>query len=313
MKTLITIISILFFINISFCQPPKVKEYNDRYSKGLNKSDSGDYYTALQYFRKAENVLWEMLAEYPEEKKDSIQKNFLPFGTVNQRMMDCFIGLSLDDSVRYYFNRIVEMGIFKKRRLLYKCEYYKYLVNDARYNAWYEKLKDAFIENSRKINDTIIRQVYDIFFYDQYFRVLTDCNYFDSLELDSLKKLWIKTDSLNQLKIIQIIETHGYPGKSMVGSNLKDAGFFVIQHAPLEIQKKYFNLLYEAAAKQEFQPDLMKMLIDRILVREDKKQLFGTQSRKNDEGEYEKAPVETDPEKIKQLLEETFGISELAF
>jgi hypothetical protein len=50
-------------------------------------------------------------------------------------------------------------------------------------------------------------------------------------------------------------------------------------HAGLEEQRRYFPALKDAVSKGNARPDQLAMLEDRILLREGKKQLFGTQVR----------------------------------
>ena len=49
------------------------------------------------------------------------------------------------------------------------------------------------------------------------------------------------TDSLNQSKIIRILDTQGWVGKDKVGNATK-AFFIVLQHASTDIQKRYLSL-----------------------------------------------------------------------
>ncbi len=84
-------------------------------------------------------------------------------------------------------------------------------------------------------------------------------------------------DSTNMMKISKIIDEHGYPGKSMVGTKESEAAFFVIQHS--NQIPKYLDLVKKAAADGELKPSLVAMMEDRYLMYEGRAQIYGTQGR----------------------------------
>jgi hypothetical protein len=88
-----------------------------------------------------------------------------------------------------------------------------------------------------------------------------------------------KVDKRNIKRLAEIIDKYGWPGRSMVGKEGSLTAFLIIQHADLQYQKKYFPLLKEAVSKGEADRDDAALLEDRILMREGKKQIYGTQLR----------------------------------
>lgn len=100
-----------------------------------------------------------------------------------------------------------------------------------------------------------------------------------------LEALWEKqaeADKRNMKRLTEIIEQYGWPGKSLVGKDGSLTAFLIVQHADLEDQKKYFPLLKEAVGKGEANPAHAAYLEDRILMREGKKQIYGTQLHRNE-------------------------------
>jgi hypothetical protein len=102
-------------------------------------------------------------------------------------------------------------------------------------------------------------------------------NKFDSPGTDSLRKIILNIDSVNQEKMVKIIDQYGWVGNKEVGVDAARAVFAVIQHANIDIQKKYFPLLEKAVKEYNASASYMALMQDRILVREGKKQIFGTQ------------------------------------
>src|SRR5687767_455451 len=53
-------------------------------------------------------------------------------------------------------------------------------------------------------------------------------------------------DRRNMKRLEEIIQEHGWPGKSLVGEKAAGAAFLILQHAEPEVLAKYFPLLKEA-------------------------------------------------------------------
>lgn len=68
--------------------------------------------------------------------------------------------------------------------------------------------------------------------------------------------------------------------------------FLVIQHADLATQENYFPLLQESVDKGESSQSDAAMLQDRILMRQGKKQIYGSQVVFNKTGGQEFYPIE---------------------
>ncbi|MGH9754750.1 MAG: DUF6624 domain-containing protein, partial [Blastocatellia bacterium] len=88
-------------------------------------------------------------------------------------------------------------------------------------------------------------------------------------------------DSRNQQRLDEIVKEHGWPKRSVFGEEASGVAFLIVQHAELDYQKKYLPLIKEAAARKEARQADLAMLEDRILTREGKKQIYGTQLRLN--------------------------------
>jgi hypothetical protein len=100
-------------------------------------------------------------------------------------------------------------------------------------------------------------------------------------------------DSCNLAAIEILIEKYGWMGRSFVGEQGNSTVFLVIQHADLATQLKYFPLLEESVKKGESHLSNMALMKDRILMRQDKKQIYGSQVVFNKEtGAQEFYPIE---------------------
>jgi hypothetical protein len=87
-------------------------------------------------------------------------------------------------------------------------------------------------------------------------------------------------DSINLVRIKEIVLKYGYPGKTLVGEPTNEAAWYVIQHSK-EIGY-YFPMIQEAGSRNEIAFTKVAMMQDRLLRYEGKEQLYGTQGA----GEY---------------------------
>jgi hypothetical protein len=100
--------------------------------------------------------------------------------------------------------------------------------------------------------------------------------------VSALMEKQARLDKRNLKRLVQIIDKYGWPGRSLVGKAASLTAFLIIQHAELEDQKKYFPMLKEAVRRGEANQDYAALLEDRILMREGKKQIYGSQLHFNE-------------------------------
>ena len=108
-----------------------------------------------------------------------------------------------------------------------------------------------------------------------------------------LKGKWSPIVDKKNTKILQkIIDENGWPAISLVGEDAENSAWLVAQHSPsLDFQKKCLKLLLEAAKNGEAKKRNVPYLMDRILTRENKKQIYGTQFRVV-KGKFEPFPIQ---------------------
>jgi hypothetical protein len=99
----------------------------------------------------------------------------------------------------------------------------------------------------------------------------------DSKEMQDLWKITNQKDSINLLKVKKILDERGWVGKDKVGAQANSALFLVIQHSDLETQKKYLPMMKDAVTKGNANSSSLALLIDRIEIREGRKQIYGSQ------------------------------------
>lgn len=116
-------------------------------------------------------------------------------------------------------------------------------------------------------------------------------------------------DAANLRELVEIIDRHGWPGRSLVGGRASGGAWGVIQHSPIETIKKYLPLMTAAMKAGELDGALVATSVDRVQIADGKPQIYGTQFREEN-GEMVPHPIE-DPDEVDKRRAEV-GLSPLA-
>ena len=120
-----------------------------------------------------------------------------------------------------------------------------------------------------------LEEIYDI---DQGIRSI-DWDTISSPEASiALSMKMIALDSVNQTRVIPMLEQHGWLPKSKVGDKAASAIFYVVQHSDLATIEKYLPQMEELARKGEASATDAAKMRDRLLMFQGKKQIYGTQA-----------------------------------
>ncbi len=118
----------------------------------------------------------------------------------------------------------------------------------------------------------------------------------NSPEMATLTDSMLYNDSINIHLADSIIQEHGWPGIDLLGFHSHFSFFLIAQHAKLEYQEKYLPLLREKVQQGKVLPGILMMLEDRVSLRNNGYQLYGSQyCRDLETDEYYFCPI-LDPE-----------------
>ena len=98
----------------------------------------------------------------------------------------------------------------------------------------------------------------------------------DKAKIDAILREMQRVDSLNQIDICDILDKRGFVGSEAVGDAC-EAFWTIIQHAPVETERKYLPLFQRAAARGDIAPWQVAMMEDRIAMFEGRPQKYGSQ------------------------------------
>jgi hypothetical protein len=192
-----------------------------------------------------------------------------------------------------------------------------FLREDKRWIEYENKLLELFMKkNNLSIKDSsYAKQLWKMRVTDQAFYYEIDLaqkkfgkNSSVEMALWQLKK---KLNDENQILLAQLIKERGWPMTSELGASASGAAFLVIQHADIDMQKKYLPMLKKRCEENEARWDAYALMYDRIEMRENRPQRYGSQISYNNKTEkYEIYKLEN-PEKVDAWRNEV-GLGPLA-
>ncbi len=116
---------------------------------------------------------------------------------------------------------------------------------------------------------------------DQKYRLMADSLFekfgHNSVETKSWFDAMFLADSLNTVTVKHVLDTYGWLGTKAIGKKGNTALFLVIQHADIKDQEKYLPIMREAVQKGDAEAADLALLEDRVLLRNGKKQIYGSQ------------------------------------
>ncbi len=128
----------------------------------------------------------------------------------------------------------------------------------------------------------------------------------DGVQSPIQRALWelkAQINEKNEARVAEIIDEHGWPKASVVKGSAASTVFLIIQHADIEMQKKYLPVMREAADAGEASWSSLALLIDRVNLREGGKQIYGSQISRDADGSFHVRDLD-EPEYVNQRREE---------
>jgi outer membrane protein OmpA-like peptidoglycan-associated protein len=240
---------------------------NDKYKSLLKKADT--YYRTKNYKMAS--------ATYTQ----AFKLNFYKAASEERYNAACAFSLAeIPDSAFYHLNIIVKNGYTKYDQITNDPDL-RFIRKDKRWKPLIEKVKINLKSKEAKLNKLLSKELDSIGVEDQKYRVrLNDIeqNYgSQSKEWEELIDKIKSIDSLNLIRLKQIIDQYGWPGPELVGDNGNAAVFLVVQHADIKTQEKYLPVMREAVKNGNAFASDLALLEDRVAVGQGKKQIYGSQ------------------------------------
>jgi hypothetical protein len=158
---------------------------------------------------------------------------------------------------------------------------------DIRWNQLISMMQKNKQEIEKQYDKKLVAQLDKIYFDDQstrsQIRPKEEKYGRDSKEMRAFWQVILRNDSINLVKVSNILDTRGWPSKDRIGTRGTSTLFFVIQHADLNAQIKYLPMITKAVKNNNLPKRQYAMFFDRLTLRQGKRQVYGTQLASNKE------------------------------
>jgi hypothetical protein len=155
------------------------------------------------------------------------------------------------------------------------------LYNDQRWEVILQKVKENKEKAEAELNQPLVKLLDSIYDDDQVERkqmhAYSLSGQMESIEAKTLSKSIHIKDSINLIKVTKILDTYGWLGPQEIGEQGNSALFLVIQHADQATQEKYLPMMREAVKNKRAHASSLALLEDRVLLKQGKKQIYGSQ------------------------------------
>lgn len=209
---------------------------------------------------------------------------------------------SVPDSAFFQLNKIATLMNYSNYNHITNDSDLISLHKDIRWKNLIEKIKLNKDKEEVNYNKPLIAILDSIYIEDQKYRSqINDINKkhgWKSKEMKSHWKIINEKDSINLIKVKQILDQYGWLGADVVSDQGNSTLFLVIQHSDLATQEKYLPMMREAVKNGKAAGSSLALLEDRVALRQGKKQIYGSQIGRDPETqEYYISPLE-DPDNV---------------
>lgn len=185
------------------------------------------------------------------------------------------------DSAFFNLNRIVTAAKYANYRHLTTDADLNSLHSDKRWQPLLTIVQHNKEKKEEKYNKLLVNKLDTVYTTDQMYRMRMDTVQkqfgFDSKEMKSLIDTLNLTDSINLIKVKNILDQYGWLGQDVIGDQGNTALFLVIQHADLKTQEKYLPIMREAVKNGKAESSQLALLIDRVEMGNGRPQIYGSQ------------------------------------
>lgn len=174
---------------------------------------------------------------------------------------------------------------------------------------------DTFINRLKARRPLIANQLDSIYLDDQQGRQQIDATQkkygATSKQMQDLWDRINRQDSINLVKVKQILDTSGWLSADSVGSRANSTLFLVIQHSDSATQEHYLPVMRQAVKEGKAKGSQLALLEDRVALHRGDKQIYGTQVMRMGDGDWFLQPL-ADPDHVDERRK-SVGLGHLSF
>jgi hypothetical protein len=154
------------------------------------------------------------------------------------------------------------------------------LTKDERWPRLLNIVKLNIGKEESQLNKSLLKLMDSVYHDDQAYRfqkISVDKEFGPlSEEGKHIRNVIKQKDSLNEIIVSKLLDSYGWLGKEVIGSNGNATISLVLEHSSLNTQLKYLPMMREAVQNKKADASDLAILEDEVLIRQGKKQLYGT-------------------------------------
>ncbi|MFN0203261.1 MAG: DUF6624 domain-containing protein [Bacteroidia bacterium] len=259
---LIILLSTFLNVNVAFSQDCETQKQEAWYLLGTEKYDK-----ALKSFRKLEKKNISCL-----NRKDYYKMAYCAMKMNDAAQAMQYLTVSTEMGLRFRTN---DLTAVKKDSVI------QFLDKSFATQKVVEKITENMKNFEKGINLKVQKDILKMEANDQKYRsVITQLRQKGTLtkrKWDSLMRYQAIWDTLNINALKNIVKLYGFPAYSLVGYEASHVAWQVAQHADTAFQHRYLKLMRFAFFQNDCDARNLAYLEDRVLMNQDKPQLYGTQ------------------------------------
>jgi len=102
---------------------------------------------------------------------------------------------------------------------------------------------------------------------------------FESEAFKTQNEIYHKNHDINEKKVLQILDSLGWPNKKIIGEQGNLTICNILQHSSIEVREKYLPLMRKAVEDKELSPRFLVRAVDRIATDKNELQVYGGQMK----------------------------------
>lgn len=219
------------------------------------------------------------------------------------------------DSAFFNLNRIATKSNYTNLEHITTDADLLVLHKDNRWKLLIDLIKQNKEKSEINLNKPLAAQLDSVYIEDQKYRKeiseIENKYGWGSKEMQDNWKLIQEKDSINLIKVTYILDKYGWLGADVVGEQGSSALFLVIQHSDITTQEKYLPMMRDAVKNGKANGSSLALLEDRVALRKNKKQIYGSQIGRDPETQIHYVLPLDDPDNVDKRRAEV-GLEPLA-
>jgi hypothetical protein len=200
------------------------------------------------------------------------------------------------DSAFYQLEKLVTLYGFEDFAKMNSDSAFTELQKDMRWKSIKDGVVKNIVSQEANMNSSLATLLDSVYRDHQRYRfeavIIKNRHGMESEQNREIWKVIHLKDSVNLQIVLGILDKYGWLGTDVAGVNGNATLAMILLHAPLKIQENYLPMMRDARLKGKVEAHDLAAMEDKILLRQGKKQVYGTHLISFDGKKYYISPME---------------------